>query len=67
MDRRAKDECTTRGCHYSTNEHADFIREEMAGFLEDKFWLVLPYELVRDLEQIMFSPAAIKEEHERKP
>ena len=62
-----KDECIQRGCHYSANEHADFIRDEMAGFLEDRFWMVLPYELVRHLEQIMFSPAAIKEERERKP
>ena len=62
-----KDECIRRGCHYSANEHAEFIRDEMAGFLEDRFWMVLPYELVRHLEQIMFSPAAIKEERERKP
>ena len=39
----------------------------MAGFLEDRFWMVLPYDLVRHLEEIMFSPAAIKEERERKP
>ena len=41
-----KDECIQRGCHYSANEHADFIRDEMAGFLEDRFWMVLPYKLV---------------------
>ena len=62
-----KDECIKRGCHYSANEHADFIREEMADFIEDKFWMVLPYQLVRHFENIMFSPGAIKEERERKP
>ena len=61
-----KDECIYRGCHYSDTEHADFIREEMADFVENKFWMVLPYELVRDLLPLMLSPAAIKEERERK-
>ena len=62
-----KDECIQRGCHYSASEHADFIREEMAEFIENKFWMVLPYELVKYFEEIMFSPAAIKEERDRKP
>ena len=62
-----KDECIQRGCHHSANEHADFIREEMADFIDDKFWMVLPYELVRHLAELMLSPVAIKEERERKP
>ena len=62
-----KDECIQRGCHYSASEHADFIREEMAEFIENKFWMVLPYELVKHFVEIMFSPAAIKEERDRKP
>ena len=39
----------------------------MAEFIENKFWMVLPYELVSDTPQLMLSPAAIKEERERKP
>ena len=39
----------------------------MAEFIENKFWMVLPYELVKYFEEIMFSPAAIKEERDRKP
>jgi hypothetical protein len=39
----------------------------MAEFVESKFWVVLPYALVRPLEQLMLSPAAVKEERERKP
>ena len=65
--REQKDECIKRGCHYSANEHSSFIREEMAEFIENKFWMVLPYELVSDIPQLMLSPAAIKEERERKP
>ena len=62
-----KDECIRRGCHPSATEHGDFIREEMAEFVENGFWAVLPYELVRDLVHLMFSPAAVKPERERKP
>ena len=42
-----KDECIRRGCHQSALEHSDFLREEMAEFIENRFWTVLPYELVR--------------------
>jgi hypothetical protein len=62
-----KDECINRGCHYSATEHASFLREELADFIEDKFWMVLPYEVVRHLDRILLSPAAVKDERERKP
>ena len=62
-----KDSCIQRGCHQSANEHSDFLREEMAEFIENRFWVVLPYDVVRDLEQLMLWPAALKEERERKP
>ena len=39
----------------------------MAEFIENKFWAVLPYDLVRDLQELMLSPAAVKEERDRKP
>ena len=35
--------------------------------MEDKFWMVLPYELIRELAELMLWPAAVKEEQERKP
>ena len=41
-----KDECIRRGCHQSAKDHADFLRDEMAGFIHNRFWVVLPYELV---------------------
>ena len=39
----------------------------MADNIENKFWMVLPYEQVQDLPQLMLSPAAMKEERERRP
>ena len=65
--RAQKDACIQRGCHKSAKDHAPFLREQMADFIESKSWLVLPYELVRDFVEIMFSPAAVKDERDRDP
>ena len=39
----------------------------MADNIKNKFWIVLPHKQVRDLPQLMLSPATIKEERERPP
>ena len=62
-----KDRCIHRGCHPSAQEHAEFLRVELAEFIESKYWVVLPYRLIKHLEALMLSPAAVKEERERKP
>jgi hypothetical protein len=64
---KQKDQCIHRGCHQSAKDHANFLREEMAEFIENKSWVVLPYEIVRDLEEIMFSQAAVKDKRNCKP
>ena len=64
---KQKDDCINRGCHPSATLHADFLREEMADSIESKFWMVLPYELVKHLEELMIWPAAVKDEHNRRP
>ena len=55
------------GCHQSANEHSDFLREEIAKFIENRFWTVFPCDMVRHLEELMLSPAALKEERDHKP
>jgi hypothetical protein len=63
-----KDTCIQCGCHKSVNECAAFLREEMAKFIERKFRVVLPYKIVCHLQELMMSPAAVKDkERERKP
>ena len=59
-----KDESVARGCHHSASQHAKFLREEMANNIKNKFWMVLPYEMVRDLLHLMLLPAAVKEERQ---
>jgi hypothetical protein len=39
----------------------------MAEFVKSKFWVVLPYEIIRHLCKLMMAPAAVKDERERKP
>jgi hypothetical protein len=63
----ALDSCVARGCHRSASEHAAFLREEMAEFIENKFWVALPYDAVKHLPNLQLSPAAVKEERDRKP
>ena len=62
-----KDACVERGCHPSATQHAAFLREEMADNIENKFWIVLPYELVKALIELMLTPAAVKGERDRRP
>ena len=62
-----KDRCVERGCHPSATLHSSFLRDEMADFIDSKFWVVLPYTLVRHHQNLMFSPTAVKEERERRP
>ena len=62
-----KDEAVARGCHPSATAHAEFVRDEMASFIENNFWLVLPYDLVRDLLLLRLTPLAVKDERDRRP
>ena len=62
-----KDDCVRRGCHVSATLHADFLREEMAEFIENRFWAVLPYDMVKHLDDLQLWPAAVKDERDRKP
>ena len=62
-----KEERFNRGCHQSANEHREFLRDELATFMDNRFWMVLLYDLVRDLEQLQLSPAGVKPERDRQP
>ena len=55
------------GCHRSARDHAAFIRKEMAEFVSEGFYTVLPYSLIRDLPGLRLSPLGVKEERDRRP
>ena len=62
-----KDARFLHGCHRSASQHAEFLRDELAEFIESGFWVVLPYELVKHLPELQLSPCSVKEERERRP
>ena len=39
----------------------------MSEFIENKFWVVLPYDVARDIPNLHLSAAAVKDERDRKP
>ena len=53
------DEKVARGPHKSANEHCEFVREEMAEFCEKGFWVVLPYDMVKQLPGLKLSPLGV--------
>ena len=60
-----KDKRLLRSCHLSTTEHKDFLRDKLTTFMDNHFWMVLPYQLVRHLERLQLSPAGVKPERDQ--
>jgi hypothetical protein len=58
------DSLVNRGCHRSATEHADFLREEMSEFIENKFWTVLPYDSIKHITKLQLSPNAVKDKRD---
>jgi hypothetical protein len=56
-----------RGPHKSAQEHAAFVREEMADFCRQGFWVVLPLDEVIDLELLRLSPLGVVPQRDRRP
>jgi hypothetical protein len=62
-----RDAAMARGPHKSATEHAAFLDEEMATMVERGQWMVLPYELVRDMDKVRISPIGVVPQHDRRP
>jgi hypothetical protein len=61
------DDMAAHGPHKSANDYSDFVREEMAEFCEKGFWVVLPYDLVKQLPGLKLSPLGVVPQRERRP
>jgi hypothetical protein len=65
---REKLEATAaRAPHKSAQEHAAFVREEMADFCRQGFWVVLPLDEVIDMELLRLSPLGVVPQRDRRP
>jgi len=56
-----------RGPHQSSLDYCEFLAEEFVDFVQKGFWMVLPFELVKDLEGLRLSPSGVVPQRERRP
>jgi hypothetical protein len=60
-----------RGPQKSAYEYQEFLREEMLDFVCKAFWMVLPYDRVKEIEALIkrlrISPLGVVPQHERRP
>jgi hypothetical protein len=66
-----REETLKRGPHKSSNEHADFLREELLDFVQKGFWMVLPYRLLKKYKHLItnlcISPMGVVPQRARRP
>jgi hypothetical protein len=56
-----------RGPHKSACDHAEFVREEMADFSDKGFWTILPYDMVKHLDNLRLAPLGAIPQRDRRP
>ena len=56
-----------RGPHKSAYEYLDFLREDMADMVDKRFWVVLPFADVKDLQHLRLSPIGVVPQRNRRP
>jgi hypothetical protein len=60
-----------RGPHKSAYEFQEFLREEMLAFVRKAFWMVLPYDRVKKIEDLVkrlrISPLGVVQQQDRRP
>lgn len=57
----------TRGSHPSTMDHLEFLREEFATMIDQKFWVILPYSSVEHYPYLRISPMGVVPQKDRRP
>jgi len=61
------DAAIQRGNHPSAHAFTEFLREEMGDMRRKGMFIVLLYELLRDLPQLRISPLGCVPQRERRP
>ena len=62
-----KDRSMQRGPHPSTRPYLHFLESDMAGMITKGYWVVLPYDLVKDIPNLRISPMGAVPKRERRP
>jgi hypothetical protein len=65
------EETIKRGPHKSSEEHAEFLREELLDFVQKGFWTILPWRLVKKYKRMLrilrISPRGVAPQRARRP
>jgi hypothetical protein len=65
------EETIKRGPHKSSEEHAEFLREELLDFVQKGFWTILPWRLVKKYKRMLrilrISPMGVVPQRARRP
>lgn len=56
-----------RGPHKSAYEHEQFLRDDMADMVDKGFWMVLPFDSVKDHPALRLSPIGVVPQANRRP
>ena len=48
-------------------DHQEFLAEEFLDFVQKGFWMLLPFDLVKDLEGLQLSPAGVVPQRDQCP
>ena len=62
-----KNQSMQRGPHLSTRPYLHFLELDMADMITKGYWVVLPYELVKDIPNLCISPMGAVPQCERQP
>jgi hypothetical protein len=62
-----RDERFARGPHQSANEHLEFLGTEFLDFCQKGYWMVMPYEDIRDHPSLRVSPLGVVPQRDRRP
>ena len=55
-----------RGPHRSCHEHVQFLHEEFIDMIQKSQWIILPYEIAKDLPGIRLSPPGVIPQRDRR-
>ena len=60
-------EALERGSHQSAQGHLEFLRDEFADMVSQRFWTVLPYSVVKHLPHLRLAPLGVVPQRDRRP
>ena len=61
------DAAVARGCHKSATDYQGFLEQEMVDFINKGYYVVLPYKIVRLMENLRICPIGVVPQRDRRP